>query len=79
MKTETQTQAAKTPAAPKLARLLLRRYVGPRYAPIGRTLCRRHAARPGLPGPCSRAGKATTNDDTPLCGCASAATDQIEE
>jgi hypothetical protein len=32
MKVESQTRAAKTPAAPKLARLLLRRYVGPRCA-----------------------------------------------
>jgi hypothetical protein len=32
VKVETQTQAAKNPAAPKLARLLLRRYIGPRCA-----------------------------------------------
>jgi hypothetical protein len=32
MKVETQTRAAKTPAEPKLARLLLRRYIGPRCA-----------------------------------------------
>ena len=66
MKVKIQTQAAQTPTAPELARLLLRRYVGPRCA------VRRGSKLKGLWGRCpqppSPCGFAHVGDRYPVLG-----------